>query len=350
MILAASDPLIEDLADLGLETYSLGAPRPSDGGGDLSASDTPAELARRELTLMREACAAVEPDHCFHLSGDQVLRWWLREEPMPARMTTALFHPFSQYPAGYGVRLTKRERLQGVYLEHKLRRWRRRADAHAIFVHDFFAAGRWAARSGAQVRWLPDPPVPPPREPWTGPREGCAFYGAIDRRKGFDLLADALALAPTQLRLSVAGRVASSVRKDFDAGVGRIRAAGVDVELALSATGDAPEPADVFVRARCAVLPYRNHLGISRNLMEAASMGTPVVGPSFGANGRLIRDFGLGLAVNPEDPKALRAAILELTHDESSAAAYAPGLARYAEERSGTRFRDAVRSVFGLAG
>jgi hypothetical protein len=349
VILAASDPLIEDLAELGLETYSLGAPRPSDGGGDLSAADTPAELARRELRLMREACAAIEPDHCFHLFGDQVLRWWLREEPMPARMTTTLFHPFSQYPASYGVRLTKRERLQGVYLEHKLRRWRRRADAHAIFVHDFFAAGRWAARSGAQVRWLPDPPVPPPREPWTGPRDGCAFYGAIDRRKGFDLLADALALAPTQLRLSVAGRVAPSVRRDFDDGVARIRAAGVDVELAVSATGDAPEPTDIFVRARCAVLPYRNHLGISRNLMEAAAMGTPVVGPSFGANGRLIRDFGLGLAVNPEDPKALRAAILELTQDESSAATYAPGLARYAEERSGTRFRDAVRSVFGLA-
>jgi hypothetical protein len=199
VILAASDPLIDDLAELGLETYSLGDPRPSDGRGDISSADTPAELARRELGLLREASAAVEADHCLHLFGDPLLRWWLREEPMPARMTTTIFNPISQYTAAYGVRLTPRERLQGMYLEYKLRRWRQRPDAHAVFVHDRFAGARWGDRPGAQARWLPDPPVPPPRESPAGPREGCAFYGAIDARKGFDLLADALTLAPTAL-------------------------------------------------------------------------------------------------------------------------------------------------------
>lgn len=348
LILAASDPLIDDLAGLGLETYSLGSPRPSDGRGDISAADTPAVLARRELRLLREACAAVEPDHCFHLFGDPILRWWLREEPMPAQMTTIIFNPISQYRAAYGVRLTARERLQGMYLEYKLRRWRQRPDAHALFVHDFFAGARWADRPGAQARWLPDPPVPPPREPPAGPRDGCVFYGAIDERKGFDLLADALTLAPTALKLRVAGRVSPSVRGRFDADVERIRAAGVDVELALAAAESAPQPQDLFARARCVVMPYRRQPGVSRNLMEAAATGTPVVGPTYGANGWLIREYGLGLSVNPGDPEALRAAILELTQDASSASAYAPGLARYAEERSGTRFRETLRSVFGL--
>jgi hypothetical protein len=348
VILAASDPLIEDLSDLGVETYSLGAPRPSIGGGDLTATDTPAELARRELGLVREVCAAVRPDHCLHLFTDPVMRWWLREEPMPARMTATIFHPIAHLPSAYGVRLSTRHRLQGAYLEHKVRRWRARPDAHAVFCHDPIAAGRWARQSGAQARWLPEPLVPPPLEPRTRDREGCALYGAIHRRKGFDLLADALSLSPTDLRVTVAGHVSPAMHQDFESGVARMRQAGNHVEIAISAGGEVPAPADVLVRARCAVLPYRPHLGISRVLMEAAAVGTPVVGPAWGANGWLIREYGLGLTVDPEDPVALREAILQLTEDPDAAAAYAPALARYAEERSGAGFRREVRSVFGL--
>jgi len=349
VVLAASDPLIDQLSDLDLETYSLGSPRPSVGRGDLGPDQTPQRLAERELHLLRDACETIKPDHCFHLFTDPLLRWWLREDQMPAPMTITIFHPMAHYPAVYGAPLSPRQRLQAAYLEHKLRRWRARPDAHAVFGHDSAAVARWAGGRGATARWLPDPVVPPPREPRPGRREGCVLYGAIDRRKGFDLLVDAIALAPTDLRLTVAGHLAPSIQDEFDHDVTRMRAVGADVEVDLSGA-EAPGPADVLIRGRCAVLPYRPHLGISRVMMEAASVGTPVVGPTWGPNGQLIREYGLGLAVDPKDPVALREAILELSEDPQAGSAYEPGLARYVEERGGAHFQEEVRSAFGLTG
>jgi glycosyltransferase involved in cell wall biosynthesis len=345
--LAASDPMIEELSDLPIETYSLGAARPSVGGGDLPAGNTPEALAGRELGLLREACAAIGADHCFHLYTDPVLRWWLRESPMPSRMSIAIFHPIGHYRKAYGSRLSARQRARGAYLEHKLRGWRARSDAHAVFSHDPIAAASWTRRRGAQSYWLPEPPAAASNTP-SAERRGCVLFGAIDRRKGFDLLADAVSLAPTDLFLRIAGHVAPGVRGDFDECVERMRASGAKLELHLDGQGDVSSPADALADARCTVLPYRPHFGLSRVMYEAAALGTPVVGPSWGSVGHLIREYGLGLVVDPADPVALREAILELTEDPEGPARYAPGLARYAADRGGSRFGEQLQQVFGL--
>jgi glycosyltransferase involved in cell wall biosynthesis len=146
----------------------------------------------------------------------------------------------------------------------------------------------------------------------------------------------------------LAGYVAPAVEREFNQSVDAMRAVGADVHLDLVTDGGVPAPADALATARCAVLPYRKHFGVSRVLMEAATVGTPVVGPEWGPNGSLIREYGLGLTADPADPAALRKAIFELCDDPHATAAYAANLSRYVQERGGARFRGTLRSAFGL--
>jgi hypothetical protein len=47
--------------------------------------------------------------------------------------------------------------------------------------------------------------------------------------------------------------------------------------------------------ARCALLPYHRHSGMSRVLLEACSAGTPVIADNFGLLGYLVRTHGPGI-------------------------------------------------------
>lgn len=346
--IAASDQMLAEVSDLAVERHSLGGPRPSVGGGDLGADDSPARLAERELRLLREASGTLGSEHVWHLYSDPILRWWLREGPMPARMTATVCHPLAHYPSSFGSELAPRQRLSGWYLEHKVRRWRARSDSNAAFTLDPVAARRWADRGGTQAVWLPEAPVAVPDPlPALADRSGCVFFGAIDARKGFDMFADALALAPTNLEVLVAGHVAPNSEESVRRGAERMRAAGVDLELRLGWVARLEDALLALASARCAVLPYRRHPGTSRVMTEAAAVGTPVVGPDWGLAAFYIREYGLGLAVDPTDPARLREAILELSEDPDAPRRYAAGLRRYTEEVGGRRFGEAVRSAFG---
>jgi len=266
---------------------------------------------------------------------------------MPARMSIAIFHPMAHFPRAYDSGLTPKQRLQGRYLEHKVRRWRARPDSHALFTNEPVAAEIWSHRRGAPVYWSAEPQIVTPSLP-PGERRGCLLFGAIDKRKGFDLLADAISLAPTATSVRIAGRAAPSILGELKDSVERMRAAGAEVELELDFVDRGGDPLLALSQARCAVLPYRTHFGISRVLFEAALAGTPVVGPSWGATGHRIREYGLGLTADPTDPAALRQAILNLIEDPEAPETYGPALADYAEKMGGRQFRNEIRRGFGL--
>lgn len=345
VVIAAPESAQDSLGDLDARFLSLGEARPA---VDLDRPLGPQHhtLAERELDLLAQAVEETAPDNVLHPYGDPIIRRLVDRPALRAPLSLLLFFPRAHYPAAFQTRLDARERLHAVFLEHLVRRWRRRPDAHAILALDEFATARWAARRGAPAYWIPEPPVGPlPRPPLD--RSGCVLFGALAPRKGITWLAQAIARAPSDTRVTLAGGVEAGAEALVADAVKRMTSAGADVDL-RDRWHDELEGLAVLAGARCAVLPYPRHYGMSRVLLEAAAVGTPVVVHDFGLLAHLVRTYELGRVVDCSDPVALRDTILDLTADGEAPSRYAEALAAFAERHSREHFREAVHTVFHL--
>jgi hypothetical protein len=345
VVVAAPESARRSLADLPAAFLSLGEPRPS---VDLSKPLSPQHraLAEQELDLLVRVVADVGADHVLHPYGDPIIRRLVDRPLLAAPLSLVLFFPRRHYPSLLQTRLDPKERLRAAFLEHLVRRWRRRPDAHAILALDELAAARWAQGAGAPAHWLPEPPVgllPPPAVE----RSGCALFGMLAPRKGIDLLAEAVSCAPTDLRVTLAGAVERGAEVLVRDAVRRMERAGANVDL-RDRWHDEAEGLSVLAAARCAVLPYPRHYGMSRVLLEAAAVATPVVVHDFGLVAHLVRTYGLGQVVDCRDASALRYALLELADDGDAPSRYAPALAAFTARYSPERFRGAVLGLFDL--
>lgn len=341
IVIALPQATLDSIGDLGVETLSLGEERPPLGG-----RLRPPSLLAEEAKRFRDAASL--GDHAMHLFADQLLVRLISERRFPARTSLLLYRPRAHYPAAYGTRLPIGDRLIAFGKEWALRAWRRRADAHAVFTLDEEAARRWAVQRGAGAHWLPEPPVPPlPLEDRRIQRNGCVVYGALAPRKGLELLARALSLEPTELRLVLAGCPDASYLPELERHAATIASRGVEVDLRPHEHSEM-DGLRVLAGANCVILPYPCHLGMSRVLLEACAVGTPVVAHHFGLLGHLVRAHGLGLSVDCTDPHALRTAVLALT-DPAQPAAYAKALEAFSARYSSDRFRAALFSGIGLA-
>jgi glycosyltransferase involved in cell wall biosynthesis len=226
--------------------------------------------------------------------------------------------------------------------------WRQRSDANAVLTLDEGAARRWNRTRGAPAYWLPEPPVATPPE-HDGVDEqtriGCVLYGVLAERKGIGRLARAISLGPTSLQVTLAGPSSAEFQPRLAQYVSAMRATGASVDVRAH---EHTESAGLHVLAasRCAVLPYPRHDGMSRVLLEACSVGTPVVVHDRGLLGYLVRRHGLGHAVDCAKPQALRDAILDLTANGSRAADFAEPLARFSARFSRDRFAAACLAPF----
>jgi glycosyltransferase involved in cell wall biosynthesis len=180
--------------------------------------------------------------------------------------------------------------------------------------------------------------LPTERQPFE--RSGCVLFGVLAPRKGIDRLARALTIEPTRVRVVLAGTVEPGYMSELNEHTAAMEAAGVDVELRARHHSEL-EGLQALASARCALLPYPRHAGMSRVLVEACSVGTPVVADGFGLLGHLVRRHRLGLAVDCADPRALREAVLSLADAERSAS-YSEPLARFAARFTPERFRAAL--------
>lgn len=343
VVLAVPDEALSDVSDLQVETRSLGGARPSLN----PLEPLPAQhraLADRELDLLSEAAGASRVDHLVHLYADPVLRRLVRRPPLPAPTTLCVFFPRAHYPRLFGTPLSPKETLRAWFLEALVARWRARRDAHAVLTIDPEAARRWSAQAGAPAFWLPEPPVSALTcaEPV---RNGCVLYGTLAPRKGVELLASALSLAPSTTEVTLAGEVEGGFGPSLERYAETLRESGAVVEIrAWRHTED--EGLLLLREARCVVLPYLRHYTASRVLLEAATVGTPAVAHHHGLLGYLVRQHGLGLAVDCADPGALRAAVLSLTDGPDRTSAYAGSLERFAEAHSAERFARSLDGPF----
>ena len=195
--------------------------------------------------------------------------------------------------------------------------------------------------------WLPEPPILSIPSPAEG-RSGCLLYGTLAPRKGLDLVARAVSLAPTSLRVVLAGEVEPGFRDSLERDAAAMREAGADIDLRLHRHNE-EEGLRLIGGARCVLLPYLNHYTASRVLLEAATAGTPVVAHHRGLLGHLVREHELGLTVDCTDPGALRQAMLELAKPGSTER-YLEPLRRFAARYASERFRDAVSIPFAVEG
>jgi glycosyltransferase involved in cell wall biosynthesis len=344
VVVAAPDEAFESLRDLPIEELRLGSSRPAVAEWRPFASERRSILSQ-EARLIEQAAREARPDHMVHLYADQVLPHLMRRRTFAAPVSVLLFYPRAHYPAAFGTRLPPKELARARARELIISAWRRRPDAHALLTLDEEAARRWALRGGAPAFWIPEPPVvASTTHIGLHDRFGCVVYGAIAPRKGIHLLAQAVSVAPTRTSITIAGEVAPSFEPALQEHVAEMRRSGAEVEVRADRHSES-QGLEVLARARCAVLPYPHHDGMSRVLLEACSVGTPVIAHDRGLVGYLVRRHQLGRSVDCNDPHALRQAILDLTTDDQSEA-HADRLADFASRFSTKRFQEAVLAPF----
>lgn len=300
-----------------------------------------------QLDFMTRVAESGEVDHLVHLDGIKaVLREWQRRPALPVPCSVVLTHPsMLHYPSLYRRRLTLLERANASYKEHLVRRWRRRPDAHSVLAMEEAAVERWSRQRGAPAYFWPEPHVGVAPAAKPAERHGAVVCGAIGPGKNIDGIAQALGLGPTDTRVVIAGEVDDRYRQELSATVERLSRAGVEVDL--RARWHTPvELTDTLAQARCLLAPYLRQPGTSRTLIHAAFAGTPVVAHNSGLLGHTVERYGIGIATDCTDPRALRDAILALTQDDTAVSRYAPALAEFAELHSVDNFRAAVTAPF----
>ncbi len=350
VVLAAPDRELEQVGERAFERYGLGDPRPRPARPGRYLRDGEElhkrEMAREELEMIERACSETGADHFVLTYADPVLRWLAGWKPLPCPHSILVMKPRAHYHTLYRTKLGPRERLSALFQDRLVARWRWRDDAFAVFTMDRGAADRWSQRRGCKAVWLPDaPPSLPAASPEA--RDGCLLFGYLEPRKGVGLLARALGEGAEGLRVTIAGAPAPEYREQLEGELEEMRAGGIRVDAMLRRISDA-EAATCLASARCVVLPYLDHYGSSGVLAESAALRTPVVSTSEGLLGHTVREYGLGLTVDPTDAAALRAAILEL-NQAGSGERFAAGMRRYIEAHSPEAFAGAARAGVGLA-
>lgn len=345
VVIAGPDPLLGEIANPDVETYSLGAPRPrpvEESGYDKAG------LAGTEIDLLRSAIADTKPDQAIVLFADPIMRWLVGAEAFPCRISVFIMFATAHYPRAYSLPLTPRERLSAAFKEWNIRRWRLRADAQVLFGLDAEAVKRWNRRPGAPAHWVPEPPLEViPRARAASEKSGCFLFGYFDERKGMDRLAAALGEGCEDLELSLFGDVAPEYREQLNTELARLEQGGVRLNTDFRRV-PYDQAMEQMSRSRCALLSFGWRPAGSRVLLEAAAARTPVVTGSGAAIAKLVDRYGLGLTADPDDPEALRRAILSIALDPAAPEHYEAGLRHYAEELHGSRFAGEVRGALGV--
>lgn len=145
------------------------------------------------------------------------------------------------------------------------------------------------------------------------------FFGTLSRYKGVDTLIDAFPAIreETGARLVLAGFPSP----DFDLRAHEAQARARAIDRAITWVPEYVASGDVAAWMELAsviVFPYRD-IYQSGALHIAQAFGVPIVASAIGAMRDVIEDRRSGLLVEPENPRALAAAVIELLRDRALA-------------------------------
>jgi colanic acid/amylovoran biosynthesis glycosyltransferase len=174
--------------------------------------------------------------------------------------------------------------------------------------------------------------ITPPADPWTPPQDGSRptvlYVGRLVDGKGiFDLIE---ALSSMQVRLVVVGDGPERARI-----IQRANELGVRVELA----GTLPSESVMEMMRKSDVFVNPSHSeGLPTTVLEAASLGMPIIATDVGGSNEIIVHTRSGLLVPPRRVDRLREALCDVLADKAFAASL------------GTVARDATRTGFSWNG
>jgi glycosyltransferase involved in cell wall biosynthesis len=300
----------------------------------------------REAELIERLAAVHRPDLIIHLFADHLVPCAGRLANVASTALLVLF-PCDHYPAEFGSELTEEEAARGRQLSEGVAAFRSAQGAACVFTLDPVAAGLWGRGPGAPAVWLP--------EPWVDgavaadrPRgTDLLFFGALAHRKGLDHLTRALLFKDSGRSLVVAGWVEQDGYTEvLNQRIRQLREAGIRAELRLGRL-DERGCLEMLHDSGVAVLPYPRHFGMSRVLLEATHVTTPVVVNAFGLLGHLVEAYGIGVTTDVTEPALLSSALFEaerLPGDPD----FADRCARFASDHTYQRFRTELRAGLGI--
>lgn len=347
---------------------------------DRLTEQLPAHLRHRIglLTL-----TPTELRYCTHrrLAVSGMARWWVMRRYLirtGAEIGYFLSLDHLSLPLGLGLSAGGR-RLSGILfrpsvhyheigdyrpsLAEKLRDWRkamlyrgmlRNPAVDAVLTLDpFFAA--FAADnypSGEKVAPVPDPAFPAAaipanddRTPYDVPsgRHVLLLFGALTERKGVLHLLEALRRLPKtaacKAAVIIAGRVAPDISDRVATLEAAVRRENPDIWLQIENRwlGSA-EIAALVQRCDIVLAPYQRFVGSSGVLLWAAHAGKPLLTQDYGLLGRLVRDHGLGVAVDTSNASDLAAAITDMIERPPQALLDTQAAAAFVSQRTPEAF------------
>ena len=340
----------------------------------------PAHL-RHRIGLL--ALTPMELRYCTHrrLAVSGMARWWVMRRYLirtGAEIGYFLSLDHLSLPLGLGLGADGR-RLGGILfrpsvhyheigdykpsLAEKLRDWRkavlyrgmlRNGAVDTILTLDPFFADFAMEHypGGEKVGVVPDPAFPAATMPANDDRAPTGLpqdrhvlllFGALTERKGVLHLLEALRLLPSsvegKIAVVIAGRVAPDISARFvekEAAVRREKPAlwlKVDNRWLSSA-----EIATLVQRCDIVLAPYQRFVGSSGVLLWAAHAGKPLLTQDYGLLGRLVRDHGLGIAVDTGNPNDLAAAIAGMVTQNPQTLVDARAAAAFVSQRTPESF------------
>lgn len=141
------------------------------------------------------------------------------------------------------------------------------------------------------------------------------FFGSLRRNKGLETLIEALALETSRkAHLFVAGQRPAKSEPPVEWYQELAREKGVADKITwLIRYVEDREVADIFSCVNVVALPYMKSFAAQSSVLSvAAAYSVPVVASDVGDIGTTVREYGLGLCVEPESPPAFAALINSL--------------------------------------
>jgi glycosyltransferase involved in cell wall biosynthesis len=171
---------------------------------------------------------------------------------------------------------------------------------------------------------------PPHLDPMIRAGRYFLFLGRLKKRKGVDILLQALALfsgGGIQLVIAGTGEEESAIDAQIDC-------LGLRDRVRRVGRVDGPDKVYLLQNALCTVMPSRVWEAFPMVLLESCAAGRPVLGTAVPGIVDLVRDGETGLVVPEESPQALAAAMNRMLSNPESAEMMGINARRFAQDYS----------------